>query len=497
QRRRERLRAMAKVLVQAPPSTLQRYASAGFGACNPSSVTAQQVALSISTTAWIMSMSTPAEPDALLTPGIGGYDLILRLFVPATGLDEIFSLFVPDSGFGVERPLLVGFHGAGVSNLDLFFSTSFYLECEQRDWFMVAPFQFSAVGDSQTHYGSPQSELHVEAVLDWVTSLYPVDRDRIYGVGFSMGGGAALSYAARHRDDRRPAFAAVVDHTGFASLRHTWVRLPVAQRPLLEDLFGGPPSNPVAEFEYLRSSLVDMETPSNQLVVGGRHMGVNLESVPVYAVYGASDPLMYLRTQTNVLHDFLQSLPFGQSQLQVVPIPAECFQPDPVTGFNRNGHCWDTLDETVACDWLDGQTLQRPSRGSILADRDGRWNAIDLTQIQANAFSAVDYLSEPAQNRMILFSRENLEEVRFEATEVGLDTSSDLAVATTAIDGTGVEVIVDGYTVRPTTVLRDGAPALESCIPGALFPTWCYDAVDGSVRLAETGDALAVWTIVP
>ncbi|MEL6714292.1 MAG: hypothetical protein AAFP86_10995, partial [Planctomycetota bacterium] len=151
QRRRERLRAVAKILAQAPPQTLQRYASAGFGAFNPASVTTQQVALSNSTTAWITSMSVAAEPDALLTPGIGGYDLILRLFVPATGLDEIFSLFVPDSGFGVERPLLVGFHGAGVSNLDLFFSTSFYQECEQRDWFMVAPFQFSAAGDSQTH----------------------------------------------------------------------------------------------------------------------------------------------------------------------------------------------------------------------------------------------------------------------------------------------------------------------------------------------------------
>ena len=51
-----------------------------------------------------------------------------------------------------------------------------------------------------------------------------------------MGGGAALSYAARHRDPERGAFAAVVNHTGTISLRNTYHNVSPDQQGLMHGM---------------------------------------------------------------------------------------------------------------------------------------------------------------------------------------------------------------------------------------------------------------------
>ena len=98
---------------------------------------------------------------------------------------------------------------------------------------------------------------------------------------------------------------------------------------------------------------------------------------------------------------------------------------------------------------------------------------------------------------MFLFSRENVTGLGFDPGSIQLTTLSELTVASTAIDGEGVTITVGGYSARPSAVLRGGNSVPETCVAGALTPTWCYDALAGTVSLNEVDSALSVWTIQP
>lgn len=504
----ERLARIAKYLDASTRSGLARVAAFGPGPIDPSGYTAQQVTLGSGRVAWIQAYSTSVAPpvasalappvgappagggpsNEILVPGVGGYDLLLRITVPSTGLDELFSLYVPGTPPNSKRPMVVGFHGFGVSHLDLLFSTSFFFECEQRDWFMVAPFQFSAVGNSQIHFSSPQSQEHVEAVLDWVTSAYAVDKDRVFGVGFSQGGGAALSYAARHRDDEAVQFAAVANHTGTVSNRGAYLNSNGAVQAEMQLLFGGAPGQ--KPFEYQRSSVIDTNANAG-LIPSGRHMATNLESTPILSVYGLADPLTYLVDQTVALDGFMAGLPASSHTLLGATVPAPCFQ------GGLTGHCWSTLDEAFVCDWFADKVLGEPERGSLLIDESGRWDAIEVQQAATGSFSSLSYLFERSVNRFILFDRENVERLGVDLAAVNFSATTQVDVATTAIDGAPVAIDVDGLIGPPSAVRRNGVAVVQSCLPPGLFPTWCYSAATGTLTLNETGGALAVWEIVP
>ena len=135
-----------------------------------------------------------------MTPSTGGTAYNLKLVIPSTGLEEFFSLYVPALPPGVERPMVVGFHSFRRSHLEVSLGTDMLAKAAARNWFFLAPVQRSAVGDPFINYGSVQSQEHVEVLIRWVMDIYEIDPDRIYGVGFSMGGGSVMSYAARHCD---------------------------------------------------------------------------------------------------------------------------------------------------------------------------------------------------------------------------------------------------------------------------------------------------------
>jgi len=64
-------------------------------------------------------------------------------------------------------------------------------------------------GIYKENFGAPLPQDQQQQVIDWVLAHYPIDRDRIYGIGFSMGGGGVASYAARHLDRTGAMFAAM------------------------------------------------------------------------------------------------------------------------------------------------------------------------------------------------------------------------------------------------------------------------------------------------
>src|SRR6185503_13512505 len=142
-------------------------------------------------------------------PGL--YDVTLNN--TGSGYEERFLLQVPLVATSTPAPMLVVFHKFGVSHWDAFYNTSFITEARNRGWYLVAP-----LGASGVSFGSIESQVNTRAALEIVTELYNVDKTRVYGVGFSMGGGNVVSYAARNLDPQRIMFAAICDHTGGISL---------------------------------------------------------------------------------------------------------------------------------------------------------------------------------------------------------------------------------------------------------------------------------------
>ncbi len=459
---------------------------------NPSAMTPQQLRTGQATTAWLTSIAVPALSAPKLIPGIGGTAYVLRLFVPATGTDELFSLYVPSSPSGQARPLIVGFHGFGVSHLDFsYYNTDFLAEAAARDWFVLAPIQINPVlNTGDISFGSAESQLNVEHVLNYVLDEWPIDLDRIYGIGFSMGGGNAVSYAARHRDRATGAFAAVVNHTGAVSPSDVWSHEPAIRVPL-EATFGGPPPR----FEYQRAGAIDLSLADGSLLPGGRHMATNLTGVPVRTYYYINDPKFYLRSQSDRLDQFMSSEPSLSHELLVEMTS----QPCSITGLP--GHCWDLLIESEVCDWLELQSLSAPpSAGKVLADRDTRWNGFGVSAHQGGTFAAFEYRVQPgtsAANGVELFDRENVERITFDVDEFQLDAGLGFEIQTFAIDGSPVEMEVSGLTAAPSSVRRNNLSITVGCLNAPGAAEWCYDATKGTVHLIEATGSFARWSIIP
>jgi poly(3-hydroxybutyrate) depolymerase len=444
-----------------------------------------QIQLSNSTLAYITRVATPAEAMPQLAPG--STYLTYSLFVEETQAVEWFSLFVPGSPPPQRRPLLTAFHGFGTSHLDIVTRTSFFQEAQARDWFLIAPYQRNlAGGPGDISYGSAQSQLHVEAVIRFVLQRYPIDRDRLYGVGFSMGGGAALSYAARHRSRATGAFAAVINHTGTVALSDEYMNLLVGSlvTGYMETIFGGTPGT--ARFEWQRSSMLELDAMA-QIIPGGLHMAQNLRTVPVQTWFNVDDELAHLVQQSERLDQYLQGVPGAQHS--VVAVPGGLANCD-------KQHCWDTLDQTAACDWLEQQSLNSfPDEGAILADRDGRWEYFDLTQELAGKFSRLTYGVDSDGNSLTLALPENLARIRASWGALGFDPVDPLKLTVEGFGVTPCPIEITGLPTTPSAVYHNSVLLAEDCSAGAAGPSWCFDASTGTIVLLEDQPAQSSWNV--
>lgn len=474
----ERLGELARWL--SPPPSMDEYGP-------------YQIELGNGTFGYLQQIATPADASSLLLPGMGGRVLTYSLFVDETQAIELFGLLVPDSPANEERPLLTAFHGFSTSHRDIDARTSFFEEADSRDWYLIAPLQRSLADPTgfnfDVHFSSAQSQLHVQAVMDFVIDNYSIDMDRLYAVGFSMGGGGAMSFAARHRDRRSGAFAAVVNHTGTVALRNVYTNLlfgsPVID--ILELIFGGKPE--VYPFVWNRSSLIEVDA-NNVVIPDGRHMALNLAHVPTQTWYNASDEEAHLVEQCIQLDAYFQTLPGGSHELFGVPSST-------APGCGTRQHCWGTLDQAMACDWLGQQTLNStPQQGSILADRSARWEYFDLVQTETEAFSQISYEIDVAGSSMTLSGTENLAVVTTTLGRLGIDPSSPLKLGLTGFDGTSTLMVFNNVPLPPQMVVREGVLLVEDCSGvTSTMSSWCYDPVAETLTISEVENAVASWRI--
>jgi len=406
-----------------------------------------------------------------LTPGQINTETITPA---ATGVEETgFLVYVP-SGAG-PFPMLVVFHAFGNTPASLQTDTSYFAEGQARDWCVVAP-----LGAYTQNFGAEVPQLNTEAVIDYVLAGVNIDKTKVYGVGFSMGGGWCMSYAARHLDPAHVVFAAVCDHTGGVSVDYVHAAAvdyeaadPLESRKTLENalLYTGPPW---AVPEKYRSGSVISIDPVTLAVDPETDMARNLKDTGLILTVATSDPLTDLVYQTTTLKDWLENT-VGAT----------------VTYLEVAGavHAWSTVDEDWVCDQLELHTLSTPTSGEfrLLADRDGVWLHFTITQRTAGASTPFTATVTPTGNQVDIEDFDNLSVIKVDTSTTVLNPASALTVRIYPDEALSHEVRLTGYAGSPASVTRNGGAG-----------TWSYDAGNQEVVLTETGSgAWATWVVTP
>lgn len=402
-----------------------------------------------------------------------------EFFVSNTGSlwQEKFLLQVPSTPPSGPTPLLVLFHKYGSSHGDVL-NTSFPAEADARGWYLLSP-----LGGHQKNFGTMQAQINVRAALNLTLHLFSqIDRDRIYGVGFSMGGGALASFAARQIDADGPMFAAIVNHTGAVSLAHAHyfdtfddddsddnmaAGTGLEPQEMMEFLLGGSPAT--VPYQYQRFSTIDLD-PIQSSIGQGTDMSRNLAHVPTYVWFADNDPNAYLREQTTQFDTHVRPQNVANNLATVV----------------GSTHSWSTLDDTAVCDWLALRTLTVPTSGSTLADEDGRFFHFTIAQDAAGAFTPFTWNWDVATSTFDLSATSNLQSVSMDLVAMGapaLTGAFTFHFATT--DGLGDTLQLTNVPTAPTSVTRDGISEIA-----------IHDPVAQTLTIVETdGAALHTWVV--
>lgn len=391
----------------------------------------------------------------------------ITLSSTGTGWEESFLIGIPRTPVVPFAPLLVAFHSYGRLPENVVDETTYFQEAMERGWFVVAP-----TGAHKFNFGIDYAQENIRVVLDWIQTYLPINHDRVYGVGFSMGGGGATCYAARHLDPRELMFAGLVNHTGTVSIRDDYehaLDTSLYEHPLM---FGGSPSeNP---FGYQRASTIDLNSATG-IVDPNSDLVRNLVHVPTSVFAVMNDPLMHLVGQALHFHDQLL-LRGGDSDLNLQA---------------GNVHAWSTLDETAVLDFLAPLHLAPSQPGAtreILADRDGRYLQFDIQQAVSGTFTPFRFNVQQASNRLFFDRASNLAALSFDPAELQLDRHQNLSLILSTAGGTPLAIQLRGYQQPPSQVLRNGV----------VVSNWTYDSLSGSVSFTESApDRYPNWVVVP
>jgi pimeloyl-ACP methyl ester carboxylesterase len=111
------------------------------------------------------------------------------------GSIEPYRLFIPGAiTKGEKLPFLIVLHGKGVDQEAWFKYTPVKEHAEKRGYIVAAPY-----GRGDYFYRGP-GEQDVIDIIDFVIKQYPVDTDRVYLMGHSMGGWGTWWIGLRHPD---------------------------------------------------------------------------------------------------------------------------------------------------------------------------------------------------------------------------------------------------------------------------------------------------------
>lgn len=337
---------------------------------------------------------TPVWPDTSAYAAAGSPELV-NAVIPAgpggtgTDLPEIIQYQLPldyDSR-GPPRPLLVGYHGFGESAKSVANKSTLDEECNARGWIYLAP-----TGIDDQLFGSPISQQHTEVAIQWMLDTFAVDAERIYLVGFSMGGGVVANFAARRRDPNGLMVAALGLVSSTCDWSMNWHTGSAGEQAWLEHPFNFGASPAQDPFAYQRSSVLYFDPQSYGVgalpgtLLPAFSMGRNLHATPSFITWDSGDTVAQSLAQNPALVAYLQ----GQGATVVSHVVSGTttgsfpFPPTPAP------HSWAVLNEVQLFDWLeDKRAVRRPVVFDALIDRDATVSHVSVTQADSHAFTRV------------------------------------------------------------------------------------------------------------
>jgi acetyl esterase/lipase len=381
----------------------------------------------------------PELIDGLIPPGPGG---------TGTFLSEIFRYQLP-VGYdpeGPELPLIVAYHGFGSSVNSVDDSTTLDEEANARNWIYVAP-----TGIDDKLFGSPICQQHVEVVIQWMLDNFQVDADRIYMVGFSMGGGVAANFSSRRRDPDGIMIAALGCVSGAFDWTQTWTLADGMLQDWLENNFNFEGNPAQKAFNYKQASGLFFDPFSYPPLPGDiielNSMTVNLEHMPTYLTYDVDDPLNEIPDTVEALDALLISL--GATTLKTVQsgtIDPDTLLPAP--------HSWAVLDETEMYDFFEGKTVERhPESFSAMQDLGGNLSWASTIQRQSQEFTYITGVSDPIGGTLTISDVTNAVSVEVDAGLAGISGIWPVRVTASSADDLGFTLRLTGFDQEPSYLL--------------------------------------------
>ncbi len=416
--------------------------------------------------------STSGGPQVVLLGRLEGNVYILRITGTGTGWDEDFLLGIPP--YPLEpAPLLVLFHQYSASVLDTYIKTEFFKDAMTRGWYVVAP-----LGAHQENFGIDYSQRNIEVCLNWVTEYFggALDHERVYGVGYSMGAGTLMAYAARHVDPTGVRFAALLNHTGTISVADLYAQCPNTTLFDHQDMFGGGPST--NEIGYQRASVVHIWPQPDEIDLDA-DFGRNLHSTYIESWYAKFDTTCRLIFQNLLYNRYLNTSLYLHQRFT-----------SSVVEFANSLHSWSLLDEGQILDTFERIRLQ-PTRGTtdVLADREARYFHMDVVQQTANVLSPFRFNSQPEENRIFVDRCENIARLVIHSSDADLETRRPLRLVLGPTPGAQpIEIAFTDFPHLPSNVLRGNQSTTS----------WTYDTTKKLIVLQDNNpNTYRTWTIVP
>jgi pimeloyl-ACP methyl ester carboxylesterase len=354
-------------------------------------------------------------------------------------------------------PMIVCWHGYGQSCRSVSLDSLIDEECTERNWIFL-----SITGAWQCHFGCLLAQYHCTKAIQYVIEelRFNVDLDRIYMAGFSMGGGAAASYASRHLSEQEgyPVAGLIVVAPTFDWM-HAYDQNDPGVQYWLPLLIGQPPAS--APFEYKRISTLSIKDGSTYELQ--ESMGQNMRhNMPVFITYAGNDPLVYGPIQNNIFHAMMSDL-----EANVIVD----YQPSSATP-----HHWQLLDLETALDFIEAYTLEdhETKTLSVLSDREASYYWAGMDQSSADAFSHFGGQASPWQNKLTIKSTDNVDEISVDCAKAGLNDQANLRIAYETSPASAQALKLQPLSKTPTYVVDQ---------QGVLYPYYSYGQPEQQVSI--------------
>lgn len=377
------------------------------------------------------------------------FNIFLNAATTGTGFFEVARGMTPHDYVpgSADLPLVVAYHGFGSSAQSVADQSLIDEECNERGYLYL-----SVTGIDDQLFGAPLVQQNVDAAIEHMIANYDVDEDRIFMVGFSMGGGIVSNYAARHRDPDDIMIAGV----GTVSATLDWTMeynlASAALQSWFENQynFGDTPS--VNLFEYQQASALYHDeasyppTPGTVLAIDS--MSTNLQPVPTYITYDVDDTLTQVPDVNDAHKALLDSLGVTtQIKIQTGTVDPDTLLPAP--------HSWAVLDAEELFDFFDAapDVDRFPVPFEAQIDVDATVSCAEVTKVLPSQFARVDLDADGFAKTLTIDGVSNVDRLVVDVAEAGIRGTLPVHVTATSADVLGFTLELEGFMERPCYLL--------------------------------------------